>query len=83
MDAGSPTTAEPGDHEATTRALVAQLAVRYAPVLGEALVEGTVRTALAKIRAQARIQQFVVLLAHRRAEDGFREVPQEHGAHWP
>jgi hypothetical protein len=80
MDAGSPTTAEPGDDEATMRALVAQLAPRYAPVLGDEFVASTVRAALAELRAHATIQQFLVLLAQRRADDQLRQALQERRA---
>jgi hypothetical protein len=84
MDGGSPGSAEPGNNdEATTRVVLAQLAPRYAPVLGEEFVVSTVRAALAELRAQARIEQFVVLLAQRRAEDQLRHALQEQSAPGP
>jgi hypothetical protein len=53
---------------------MAHLARRYAPVLGAAFVADTVRVAVTELRTEARVQQFVPLLARRRAEGRLRQV---------
>jgi hypothetical protein len=57
-------------------ALIEVLSPRFAPVLGDELVAAAVLEALAEVRADARIQQFVPLIAHRIASDRLRHAEQ-------
>lgn len=43
-------------------------------MLGDAFVERTVRATVTAIRAEARVKQFVVLPAQRRAEERLRQA---------
>jgi hypothetical protein len=74
MDPDTPPTAASGENDGPIRVVTTQLARRYAPVLGDELVATTVRTAFTELRDEARVQQFVALLAQRRAEERLRQA---------
>jgi hypothetical protein len=74
MNTDSSPTGEAGDDGAPLRALIAQLTPRYAAVLGDEFVADTARAAFTEIRASARVEQFVALLAQRRAEEQLHQA---------
>jgi hypothetical protein len=57
-------------------ALIEVLSPRFAPLLGDEMVAVAVQEALAEVRTDARIQQFVPLIAHRIASDRLRHAEQ-------
>ncbi len=77
-----PSLIAPDADDVSGRALIAALSPRFSNLLGQEFVIAAVQEALAEVRANARIQQFVPLIAHRVASDRLRQAENALVARW-